>query len=381
MINTKFFFKKLLEENIEFFAGVPDSLLKNICSYITDNTSQKNHIIAANEGNALALGIGYHLASGKLPLIYMQNSGIGNIVNPLLSLADPDVYSVPMLLMIGWRGEPGVKDEPQHKKQGRVTLELLEAMEVPYKVISIDTSDEEAEEITKKASKEALKNNAPYAIVVKKGSFSEYKLKKNETANLPLFREDVIKIIVDNLDDKDIIVSTTGVASRELFEYREELKQGHEKDFLTVGGMGHANQIALGVALQKPNRRVFCLDGDGAALMHMGSLAINGNIECNNFKHIIFNNGAHDSVGGQPTVGYTTDFQSIAKASGYDLVLQAETNEEVVKCIEDLKAFEGKVFLELKTKKGFRKDLGRPTTTPKENKENLMEFIKESYNE
>ena len=381
MINTKFFFKKLLEENIEFFAGVPDSLLKNICSYITDNTSQKNHIIAANEGNALALGIGYHLASGKLPLIYMQNSGIGNIVNPLLSLADPDVYSVPMLLMIGWRGEPGVKDEPQHKKQGRVTLELLEAMEVPYKVISIDTSDEEAEEIIKKASKEALKNNAPYAIVVKKGSFSEYKLKKNETANLPLFREDVIKIIVNNLDDKDIIVSTTGVASRELFEYREELKQGHEKDFLTVGGMGHANQIALGVALQKPNRRVFCLDGDGAALMHMGSLAINGNIECNNFKHIIFNNGAHDSVGGQPTVGYTTDFQSIAKASGYDLVLQAETNEEVVKCIESLKAFEGKVFLELKTKKGFRKDLGRPTTTPKENKENLMEFIKESYNE
>jgi len=381
MINTKFFFKKLLEENIEFFAGVPDSLLKNICSYITDNTSQKNHIIAANEGNALALGIGYHLASGKLPLIYMQNSGIGNIVNPLLSLADPDVYSVPMLLMIGWRGEPGVKDEPQHKKQGRVTLELLEAMEVPYKVISIDTSDEEAKEIIEKASKEALRKNAPYAIVVKKGSFSEYKLKKNETANLPLFREDVIKIIVDNLDDKDIIVSTTGVASRELFEYREELKQGHEKDFLTVGGMGHANQIALGVALQKPNRRVFCLDGDGAALMHMGSLAINGNIECNNFKHIIFNNGAHDSVGGQPTVGYTTDFQSIAKASGYDLVLQAETNEEVVKCIESLKAFEGKVFLELKVKKGFRKDLGRPTTTPKENKENLMEFIKESFHE
>ena len=381
MISTEYFFKNLLKARVEFFAGVPDSLLKNICSYITDNTSPKNHIIAANEGNALALGIGYHLASGKLPLIYMQNSGLGNIVNPLLSLADPDVYSVPMLLMIGWRGEPNVKDEPQHKKQGRVTLKMLEAMEVPYQVLSVDTSDEQAKEIIKKASKEALKNNAPYAIVVKKGAFSEYKLKKDETANLPLFREDAIKIIVDNLNDSDIIVTTTGVASRELFEYREELKQGHEKDFLTVGGMGHANQIAFGIALQKPNRRVFCLDGDGAALMHMGSLAINGNIECNNFKHIIFNNGAHDSVGGQPTVGYTTDFQSIAKASGYDLVLQAETNEEVVKCIESLKAFEGKVFLELKTKKGFRKDLGRPTTTPKENKENLMEFIKESYHE
>ena len=218
-------------------------------------------------------------------------------------------------------------------------------------------------------------------LLLKKGAFSEYKLKKDETANLPLFREDAIKIIVDNLNDSDIIVSTTGVASRELFEYREELKQGHEKDFLTVGGMGHANQIALGIALQKPNRRVFCLDGDGAALMHMGSMAINGNIECDNFKHIIFNNGAHDSVGGQPTVGYTTDFQSIAKASGYNLVLQAETNEEIVKYIEDLKALEGKVFLEVKVKKGFRKDLGRPTTTPKENKQNLMGFIKESYHE
>ena len=376
MIDTEYFFKNSLRTRVEFFAGVPDSLLKNICSYITDNTSPKNHIIAANEGNALALGIGYHLASGKLPLIYMQNSGLGNIVNPLLSLADSDVYSVPMLLMIGWRGEPKVKDEPQHKKQGRVTLKMLEAMEVPYQVLSGDTSDEQAKEILKKASKEALKNNAPYAIVVKKGVFSEYKLKKDKTANLPLFREDAIKIIVDNLDDKDIVVSTTGVASRELFEYREELKQGHEKDFLTVGGMGHANQIALGIALQKPNRSVFCLDGDGAALMHMGSMAINGTIKCDNFKHIVFNNGAHDSVGGQPTVGYTINFQRVAKASGYDMVLQAETNDEVLKCIDDLKGFKGKVFLEIKVKKGFRKDLGRPTSSPKENKHNLMKFIK-----
>jgi len=379
MVDVKVFFNSLITNNIGFFSGVPDSLLKDICAYITDNVGPKSHIIAANEGNALSIGIGYHLASGKLPFIYMQNSGLGNIVNPLLSLADPDVYSVPMLLMIGWRGEPNVKDEPQHKKQGRVTLEILEAMEVPYQVLSMDTSDEKAKEIIKKASKEALKNNAPYAIVVKKGTFSEYKLKKDETANFPLFREDAIKIIVDNLDDKDIVVSTTGVASRELFEYREELKQGHEKDFLTVGGMGHANQIALGIALQKPDRSVFCLDGDGAALMHMGSMAINGNIECDNFKHIVFNNGAHDSVGGQPTVGYTINFQSIAKASGYDLVLQAKTNDEVVKCIEDLKGFKGKVFLEIKVKKGFRKDLGRPTTTPKENKQNLMKFIKENY--
>jgi phosphonopyruvate decarboxylase len=379
MISTQAFFQNLIKYDIRFFSGVPDSLLKNICSYITDNTSSKNHIIAANEGNALALGIGYHLASGKLPLIYMQNSGLGNVVNPLLSLADPDVYSVPMLLMIGWRGEPNVKDELQHKKQGRVTLKMLKAMEVPYQVLSIDTSDEQAKEIIKKASKEALKNNMPCAIVVKKGSFSEYKLKKDETANLPLFREDAIKIIVDNLDDKDIVVATTGVASRELFEYREELKQGHEKDFLTVGGMGHANQIALGIALQKPNRSVFCLDGDGAALMHMGSIAINGNIKCDNFKHIVFNNGAHDSVGGQPTVGYSVDFQGIAKASGYSLVMQAITSKEVETQMTKLQKYKGTALLEIVVKKGFRQNLGRPTATPVENKNLLIGFIKGNY--
>ena len=376
MINTKYFFKKLIEFDISFFSGVPDSLLKNICGFISDNVDNKSHIIAANEGNALAIGIGYHLSTGKLPLIYMQNSGLGNVINPLLSLADPDVYSVPMLLMIGWRGQPGVKDEPQHKKQGRVTLKMLDTMEVPYEILSKDTNNKQAEEIIKKASKIALKTNSPYAIVVQKDSFSKYQIKKKRTVNYPLYREDAIKAIVDNLDDKDIVISTTGVTSRELFEYREKLSLGHEKDFLTVGGMGHANQIALGIALQKPNRRVFCLDGDGAALMHMGSMAINGNIECNNFKHIIFNNGAHDSVGGQPTVGFSVDLQGIAKASGYDIVLEAETNEEVINCLKKLKTLNGKVFLEIKIKKGFRDDLGRPKTTPKENKKHLMKFIK-----
>ena len=376
MINTKYFFKKLIEFDISFFSGVPDSLLKNICGFISDNVDNKSHIIAANEGNALAIGIGYHLSTGKLPLIYMQNSGLGNVINPLLSLADPDVYSVPMLLMIGWRGQPGVKDEPQHKKQGRVTLKMLDTKEVPYEILSKDTNNKQAEEIIKKASKIALKTNSPYAIVVQKDSFSKYQIKKKRTVNYPLYREDAIKAIVDNLDDKDIVISTTGVTSRELFEYREKLSLGHEKDFLTVGGMGHANQIALGIALQKPNRRVFCLDGDGAALMHMGSMAINGNIECNNFKHIIFNNGAHDSVGGQPTVGFSVDLQGIAKASGYDIVLEAETNEEVINCLKRLKTLNGKVFLEIKIKKGFRDDLGRPKTTPKENKKHLMKFIK-----
>ena len=378
MINTKFFFKSLVKNDINFFSGVPDSLLKNICAYISDHANSKNHIIAANEGNALAIGIGYYLATGKLPLIYMQNSGLGNIVNPLLSLSDPEVYSIPMLLMIGWRGQPGIKDEPQHKKQGRVTIEMLETMEIPYQILSTDKTDEQANEIIKTATNEALKNNVPYAIVVQKDTFSKYTTKNDHFANYKLFREDAIKTIVKNLDNKDIIISTTGVASRELFEYREETNKSHNKDFLTVGGMGHANQIAMGIALQKPSRRVFCLDGDGAALMHMGSIVINGNVQCNNFRHIVLNNGAHDSVGGQSTVGFNIDFQNIAKASGYDLILHAKTNKEIIQSMEVLKKFDGKVFFEIKVKKGFRKDLGRPNTTPKKNKEDLMKFIREN---
>jgi phosphonopyruvate decarboxylase len=376
MINTENFFKSLIKFDINFFSGVPDSLLKNICACISENTDNNNHIIAANEGNALAIGIGYHLATGKLPLIYMQNSGIGNIVNPLLSLSDPEVYSIPMLLMIGWRGQPGIKDEPQHKKQGRVTIQMLETMEVPYQILSADKTDAQADEIIKTATKEALKNNAPYAIVVQKDSFSKYTIKKDKFTTYQLFREDAIKTIVNNLDNNDIIISTTGVTSRELFEYREELKQGHEKDFLTVGGMGHANQIALGIAIQIPNRRVFCFDGDGAILMHMGSLAINGSIKCKNLKHIVFNNGAHDSVGGQPTVGFNVDLQNIAKACGYNLVMEAKTNEEIKKCMDNLKKFDDKVFLEIKVKKGFRGELSRPTTLPKKNKQCLMKFVK-----
>jgi len=315
MISADFFLKCLVDRGVDFFSGVPDSLLKNFCFYMTDSINSNNHIIAANEGNALALGIGYHLATEKIPLIYMQNSGLGNMINPLLSLADPDVYSIPMLLLIGLRGELNGKDEPQHKKQGRVTLAMLEAMEVPYKIMSSDTDNEEAQKIVKESIEYCKMNDAPYAIIVKKNTFSEYKPKKNEIVDLPLFREAALKIVVDHLNKSDIVVATTGVTSRELFEYRESMKQGHEKDFLTVGGMGHANQIALGIAMQKPNRQVFCLDGDGAMLMHMGSVAINGNVSCKNYKHILFNNGAHDSVGGQPTIGYKIDFRGIAKVS------------------------------------------------------------------
>ena len=375
MIHPEFFFNVCKKEDVDFFSGVPDSLLKNICSYIADNTPSENHIIAANEGNALAIGVGYHLSTGKVPLIYMQNSGLGNVINPLLSLADQDVYSVPLLMMIGWRGEPGVKDEPQHKKQGRVTVALLEAMEIPYKVLTAASNIEEAEVTLKAMLSIAKKENKPCALLIKKGFFEDYKFQSDILYERPLYREQAIEIIVNNLNEPDIVVSTTGVASRELFEYREKLKSGHEKDFLTVGGMGHTSQIALGIALQKKNRQIYCLDGDGSLIMHMGTLAINANMNCRNFKHIVFNNSAHDSVGGQPTVGGRMDIPSIALNVGYQWAKMVSEESEIRLALNEMANIDGPALLEIQVKKGFRENLGRPTTTPIQNKEAFMGFV------
>jgi len=375
MLDPKQFFDCLVESDINFFSGVPDSLLKNICSYITDNIAPEQHIIAANEGNALAIGIGYHLSTGKIPLIYMQNSGLGNVINPLLSLADPEVYSFPILMMIGWRGEPTIKDEPQHKKQGRVTVALLEAMEIPYKVISPDQNIFEVSAIVKEILVGIQEEKRPFALLIKKGVFEDYHFRSGINYDRPLSRERAIEFVVDSLGDSDVIVSTTGVASRELFEYREKMMINHDRDFLTVGGMGHASQIALGIALQKKNRKVYCLDGDGALIMHMGALAINASMKCKNFKHIVFNNSVHDSVGGQATVGGQIDMKSIALSAGYIWGRTVSNKAEIISALTEMASANGPAFLEIQVKKGFRKNLGRPTNTTLENKKLFMRFV------
>ena len=373
MINPGKFYNVLKENGINFFTGVPDSLLKDFCAYVTDHTPSHQNIIAANEGNAAALAAGRYLAAGEISLVYMQNSGLGNIVNPLTSLLDPMVYSIPMLFLVGWRGEPGVKDEPQHVKQGKITLELLETLGVRYEVLS--QSMEEAEERIKIAVQFMTDYKKPYALVVSKNTFDTYSLQKECKALFELNREQAIKLIISSIDPEDVIVSTTGKTSREVFEYREEINDNHEKDFLTVGSMGHSSQIALGIALAKPNKNVYCLDGDGALIMHMGSLAIIGEQAPQNLKHVVLNNGAHDSVGGQPTAGFRLDIPAIAKACGYKTVLQAETREDIAQKINELKFSGGPSLLEIKVNKGARKDLGRPTTTPIENKEAFMKFL------
>ena len=373
MIQPQAFIEKLRKGGIEFFAGVPDSLLKNLCAYITDNVSRENNIIAANEGGAVALAAGYHLATGKTGCVYMQNSGEGNAVNPLLSLMDADVYRMPILLIIGWRGEPGIHDEPQHVKQGKVTLSLLDAMGIPYAVL-----DENWEKQTDEALREISETNGIYALIVRKGTFEEYKLQNQVTSNWSLGREEAIKIVVDKLCEDDIVVSTTGMISRELFEYRKAKHQGHAHDFLTVGSMGHASQIALGIALQKQERRVVVFDGDGALLMHMGGMAIIGDYAPKNLVHIVFNNGAHDSVGGQPTVGQKIDVEAIAKAVGYADVISVDSQMSLMAAMNHVNCavIEGVSLINVNVRKGNRKDLGRPTTTPQENKNALMEELK-----
>lgn len=372
MIAPKTFVEKLQQGGIDFFAGVPDSLLKNLCAYITDNVSHEKNIIAANEGGAVALAAGYHLATGKIGCVYMQNSGEGNVVNPLLSLMDADVYNMPLLLVIGWRGEPGVHDEPQHVKQGKVTLPLLEAMDIPYAVL-----DNSWEKQTDEALHVIKETNGIYALIICKGTFDEYQLQNQVIQNWELGREEAIKIVVDKLREDDIIVSTTGMISRELFEYREAKLQGHAHDFLTVGSMGHASQIALGIALQKPNRRVFVFDGDGASIMHMGNMAIIGDYNPSNLVHIIFNNGAHDSVGGQPTVGQKIDMEAIAKAVGYADVVSVDSQNSLMSAMNHVNhaIIDGASFINVNVRKGNRKDLGRPTTTPQKNKEALMKEL------
>lgn len=374
MIRPKYFIDTLGVHGIDFFAGVPDSLLKNICAYISDHLDERHNIITANEGGAIGLAAGYHLATGRIGCVYMQNSGEGNIINPLASLTDKEVYNIPVLLLIGWRGRPGVHDEPQHIKQGKVTTALLDTMGIAYAVLSKE--EEEAGKQIAKAVDHMRETNEVYAMIVEKDTFEPYTLQNVRMNKLSFGREEAIQTVAASLDGKDVIVSTTGMISRELFEYRTGKGEGHERDFLTVGSMGHASQIALGIALEQPNRRIWCFDGDGAVIMHMGGMAIIAEKAPKNFVQVVFNNGAHDSVGGQPTVGLDIDLCAVAKAVGYRAAFSADNREDLLALLDKVKELDGPVFLQVRVKKGNRKDLGRPTTSPIENKVALMGFLK-----
>lgn len=358
----------------DFFAGVPDSQLRGLCDWLIDayGTNPEHHVIAANEGNAAALAAGYHLATGKIPVVYMQNSGEGNIINPVASLMNDEVYGIPCVFIIGWRGEPGVHDEPQHIYQGKVTLRLLEDMDIAAFVISKDTA--EAELAAKMEEfRPLLAAGKQVAFVVRKGALQYDGKVEYKNANL-MPREEIIRHIVA-VSGKDPIISTTGKASRELFEIREANAQPHKYDFLTVGSMGHASSIAFGVALQKKEKKVWIIDGDGAALMHLGALAVIGANSPKNIVHIVINNGAHETVGGMPTVATQIDLVKIAQGCGYPNAVCVNDFDELDRELKAAKGKDSLSFIEVKCAIGARDDLGRPTTTPPENKLSFMETL------
>jgi len=360
----------------DFYTGVPDSQLKALCNYLMDTygIDPKHHVIAANEGNCTALAAGYHLATGKVPVVYMQNSGEGNIINPVASLLNDKVYAIPVIFVVGWRGEPGIHDEPQHIYQGEVTLKLLEDMDIASFVIGKETTEEEME-AKMEEFRAILATGKDVAFVIRKGALTDAPKVEYKNDNT-MVREQIIQHIV-KATGEDPIISTTGKASRELFETRVANGQSHKYDFLTVGSMGHSSSIALGVAVNKPGQKIWCVDGDGAVLMHMGSMAVLGANKPDNLVHVVINNGAHETVGGMPTVASQIDLVAIAKACGYPNAVSVDNFEDLDKELLAAKARNELSLIEVKCSIGAREDLGRPTTTALENKQNFMDYLKE----
>jgi len=375
-LDAKVFLEGLASFGVDRYYGVPDSQLGALCdSLFSEYAIGKQHIVTANEGGAVGLAAGHYLATGKPALVYMQNSGIGNAVNPIISLLSDDVYAIPCIFVIGWRGEPNTKDEPQHVFQGGITLPMLDMLNIAYSVMSKETSSEQFAQSVKQAS-EYVSQGRSFAFVIKKGALTskEKVVYKNDNT---MSRETAIRIIADIADESDVFVSTTGKASRELFEIREARGAGHSHDFLTVGSMGHASMIALGIAMEKRDTRVWCLDGDGAMVMHLGNALIEAQHKCSNLVHVVLNNGAHESVGGMPVAMGEADYCDIAKTFGFDFCRRVKDESELKRCMDEVKALNGAALIEVMVTLGARADLGRPTTTTKENKQALMAYLRE----
>lgn len=372
-MKVEIFAHKVKKLGINTVTGIPDSTLQQFCDYICKNDIFENHIVTENEGASVGVAIGEYLATGSPACIYMQNSGLGNVVNPITSLANSDVYGIPMLLIVGWRGEPGTKDEPQHKYMGKITLDLLKVLDIPYAVVDSQTTEDELDGFLE-AARNSFADNKQYALVVKRGAFE----KDNNIAysnNYLMKREQAIEIIVRWLKEDDIVVSTTGKISREMYENCDAILESHAQTFLTVGGMGHANMIAYQLAKRKSDQRVICLDGDGAILMHMGSLAVLGRKPANNMIHICFNNDAHESVGGMPTGAVGMSYAGIAEQCGYNKVYHVDEEKALQETLARIRTDHEMAFLEINVAIGSRNDLGRPKETAEENKISFMEYL------
>ena len=374
MISCEIFFELLKHNDFSFFTGIPDSTFKDLMKFLVDNENTNlDNIIACNECEAIALASGYHLATSKIGIVYMQNSGLGKAVNPLTSLCDPDVYSIPILLMIGWRGEPGKKDAPQHKKMGKITLPLLDTLQIPYIILEPDLNIIKRElNIAKNYFKEY---KGPYAFIFRRNFFQFYKMKNNQLNTYELTAREAIQLIMDKLENNEIIISTTGYISRELFEYRESRNKDHNKSFYNIGSMGCASSIGLSIALHKPKKKVIVFDGDGAAIMQMGAFTTIGKYSPANFVHIILDNEAYESTGGQPSNSPILNFLEVALASNYKWGVYLKTKEELLGAIKDIKQQKGPIILLVKVKKNSNSNLKRPDKPPKEYKKEFMRYL------
>ena len=356
MLDQKKVFEALAEHGVTFFTGVPDSYLNGFCNYALKHCGERN-VIAANEGNAVGIAAGHYLASREIPLVYMQNSGEGNAVNPLASLADKAVYAVPMILLIGWRGQGDTEpNHPQHRLQGEITLGLLDLLHIPYTVLT--DSDDEFREVAEKAVQYGRDTRGVYAFVAPKGIMADPNKPNNVDNTYPMSREEAIEVILDHMPEDTIYTATTGRATRELFFLREKRKETKAHDFLNVGSMGHASSVALGIALSVPDRYVVALDGDSAAMMHMGAMTMVSKVSTPRFLHVVLNNGAHESVGGQPSAGHLVDFTKIAEACGYRTMGHpVATKEELTDAIDRLKDCGHAAFIDCRIHKGLARKL------------------------
>ena len=376
MIKSQDFFKILKENNMTFFTGIPDSTFKEWIKYIIENDPDSlQNIVACNECEAIAIATGYYLATKKIGIVYMQNSGLGKAVNPLTSLCDREVYSIPILMMIGWRGEPGIKDAPQHKKMGKITLSLLDTLQIPYKILEPDINL--IQKHISEAQNYLKEQKGPFALIIRPNLFEKYNNKEISENAFKISREEAITFLMENLTSEDIIISSTGHLSRELYEYREEREKDHYKSFYNIGSMGCASSIGLGVALQKPNRRIVVFDGDGASIMQFGTFTTIGQYKPKNFVQIIFNNNTHESTGGQPTNSDSVDFCKVALASNYNSAYLVNTLEELIDIIPEVKKGEGPILIVINIKRGTKPNLKRPHRKPEEYKEDFMNFLTE----
>lgn len=356
MIDVNKLFKFIENKKINFFSGVPDSILKNTKSYL-EKKNKHQHIITANEGSAVSSCIGYFLATGKIGCAYMQNSGLSNAINPLISIAHQKVYSIPLFLLIGWRGAPGIKDEPQHLVKGSITIQILKLLKIKYLILE---SEKDFRKLNK-LIKFSRKNNSIVACLIKKNVLDlKNKSNKSNYKFYGIKREFFLKSLLANIKSFTNIISTTGYTSRELHQLRKKyyLKKG--KDFYMVGGMGHSSMVALGVSLQT-SKDTICLDGDGSMIMHMGSIANIGTYAKKNYKHILLNNFSHESVGGQRTFSENLNFEEISNGAGYKKYFYLDKEKNIKKILKKFLISSGPCFLEVKIKTGAMKNLSRPS--------------------